>query len=157
MNKIFFKLIRKTIFYILFSFPILIHAQNHNINNQKKQERKAQKVAFFTSKMQLTPVESQNFWPLVNEMEAEIKELKKKNTNEKRILKDKEEISDKELEEIMDVKMEMEKSQIDIKIKYHKKLKEVLPIKKVGKYYETSKEYRKLLAKRNVNKTVKHR
>jgi oligoribonuclease NrnB/cAMP/cGMP phosphodiesterase (DHH superfamily) len=101
--------------------------------------------------MDLNTVESQNFWPLVNDMEAELKALKNKNSHGRMMLKDKEEISDKELEEIMDAKMEMAKSQIDIKIKYHKKFKEVLPIKKVAKYYEASKEFKKIQNQRKTH------
>ena len=40
---------------------------------EKRESKEARKIGFFTSKMQLTTVESQNFWPLVNEMEAELK------------------------------------------------------------------------------------
>ena len=122
----------------------LLLSQNNNLN-KKRENREAIKIAFFTKKMDLNTVESQNFWPLVNDMEAELKALKNKNSHGRMMLKDKEEISDKELEEIMDAKMEMAKSQIDIKIKYHKKFKEVLPIKKVAKYYEASKEFKKII------------
>ncbi len=151
MKKVLFKVIRKNILFIVFLFPLFISAQNHKINSPKEKDRKAQKVAFLTSKMQLTTVESQSFWPLVNEMEAELNELKNKNNNGKLTLKDDDEISDKELEEIMDTKMEMGKSQMDIKIKYYRKFKEVIPIKKVAKYYESTQDYRKLQAKRTAN------
>ncbi len=135
----------------------LLAQNNPNEMVEKRESREARKIGFFTSKMQLTTVESQNFWPLVNEMEAELKALKNKNAHGRMMLKDKEEISDKELEEIMDAKMEMGKSQMDIKIKYHEKFKEVLPIKKVAKYYEATQEYRKLLAKRKANQPEKYR
>tara|TARA_Y100000385_G_scaffold280303_1_gene331241 strand:+ start:2002 stop:2475 length:474 start_codon:yes stop_codon:yes gene_type:complete len=135
----------------------LLAQSNQNEMVEKRESREARKIGFFTSKMQLTTDESQIFWPLVNEMEAELKELRKKNSDKSMMLKGKGEISDKELEEIMDAKMEMGKSQMDIKIKYHKKFKEVLPIKKVAKYYEATQEYRKILAKRKANKSEKYR
>ena len=128
----------------------LLLSQNNN-PNKKRENREAIKIAFFTKKMDLNTVESQNFWPLVNDMEAELKALKNKNSHVRMMLKEKEEISDKELEEIMDAKMEMGKSQIDIKIKYHEKFKEVLPIKKVAKYYEVSKEFKKIQTKRKTH------
>ncbi len=150
----------KTIIFLLAVclFTNILPAQSNQKDMvEKRESREARKIGFFTSKMQLTTVESQNFWPLVNEMEAELKELRKKNSDKRMMLKDEGEISDKELEEIMDAKMEMGKSQMDIKIKYHKKFKEVLPIKKVAKYYEATQEYRKLLAKRKENKSEKYR
>ena len=42
----------------------------------------------------------------------------------------------------------MGKKQMDIKIKYHEKFKEILPIRKVAKYYEATKEFKKLQAQR---------
>tara|TARA_B100001094_G_scaffold333246_1_gene409810 strand:- start:2051 stop:2509 length:459 start_codon:yes stop_codon:yes gene_type:complete len=128
----------------------LLLSQNNN-SNKKRENREAIKIAFFTKKMDLNTVESQNFWPLVNDMEAELKALRNKNSHGRMMLKDKEEISDKELEEIMDAKMEMGKSQIDIKIKYHEKFKEVLPIKKVAKYYEANKEFKKIQTQRKTH------
>ena len=53
----------------------LLLSQNNN-PNKKRENREAIKIAFFTKKMDLNTVESQNFWPLVNDMEAELKALK---------------------------------------------------------------------------------
>ena len=66
------------------------------------------------------------------------------------MLKDKkiEELSDSELEEIMDSRIQMGKDQIDIKIKYHQKFKEVLSIQKVAKYYQSVKEFKKIQSER---------
>ena len=63
------------------------------------------------------------------------------------MLTDEKEISDKELEEIMDSRLQMSKDILDLKIKYHEKFKEIIPIKKVAKYYEATKEFRKLNSK----------
>ena len=116
-------------------------------NMNKNETRESRKIAFFTSKMQLTVEESQNFWPIVNEMEAELKTLKKEQKEKLTTIKEKENVSDKDLEKLMDMKMDMSKKQLDIKIKYHGKFKDVLPIKKVAKYYEATKEFKKLQAK----------
>ena len=126
-------------------------------NNQNPQNREAMKIAFFTSKMQLNSIESQKFWPLINEMEAEIKALEDKNAHGRMMLIDKEEISDKELEKVMDARMEMGKKQMDIKIKYHEKFKEILPIKKVAKYYESTREFKKIQAKKKSNRQGIHK
>ncbi|MBM77644.1 MAG: hypothetical protein CL846_04120 [Crocinitomicaceae bacterium] len=120
-----------------------------NIN--KNETRESRKIAFFTNKMQLTVEESQNFWPIVNEMDAELKALKKEQKEKLTPIKEKENVSDEDLEKLMDMKMEMSKKQLDIKIKYHGKFKDVLPIKKVAKYYEATKEFKKLQAKRKEN------
>ena len=125
-----------------------IFAQNDI--NPKKENREALKIAFFTSKMNLNVEESKIFWPIVNEMENELKGLRNKNAHGRMMLIDKktEELSDIELEEMMDARIQMGKKQIDIKIKYHEKFKEVLSIQKVAKYYQTTKEFKKIQSER---------
>ena len=126
----------------------IIFAQNEL--NQKKENRQAQKVAFFTAKMNLNTEESKVFWPVVNEMENELKELKDKNAHGKMMLKDKkiEDFSDEELEEMMDARIQMGKEKVDILVKYHEKFKEVIPIRKLAKYYQTGTEFKKIQSER---------
>ena len=127
--------------------------------SQNKEQREARKIAFFTMKMELTSDESLRFWPVVNEMEAELKALKNENAHGRMMVKDKKEFSDNELEKIMDARLQMGKDLLDIKIKYHEKFKEILPIKKVAKYYEATKEFKKMnsMWKSNQPKKVERR
>ena len=129
-------------------FSTILSAQNDS--NQKKENIEARKIAFFTSKMDLNTEESLNFWPVVNEMNAELKEIRNKNAHGKMILMDKksEDLSDKELEEILDARMQIGKEQMDIKIKYHEKFKKVLPIQKLAKFYQATREFKKLQSER---------
>ena len=126
----------------------ILFAQNDS--NQKKENREARKIAFFTTKMELNSKESQIFCPVVNEMNAELKVIRNKNAHGRMILMDKksEDLSNKELEEIMDARMQIGKEQIDIKIKYHEKFKKVLPIQKLAKYYQATREFKKLQSER---------
>ena len=59
-----------------------------------------------------------------------------------------EDFSDKELEEIIDARIQMGKEKVDILIKYHEKFKEVIPIRKLAKYYQASKEFKKIQSER---------
>ncbi len=127
----------------------LLISQNNNSNN-KRENRQAIKIAFFTQKIDLNSEESQSFWPIINEMEKEIKEIKNKNSHGRMLLKDKklDDLTEKELEDIMDLRLLVSKEIIDLKIKYHEKIKQVLPIKKLAKYYEANKEFKKIQAQR---------
>ena len=49
---------------------------------------------------------------------------------------------------MMDAKMQMGKEKVDILVKYHEKFKEVLSIQKVAKYYQASKEFKKIQSER---------
>tara|TARA_X000000950_G_scaffold20422_1_gene22042 strand:+ start:11704 stop:12192 length:489 start_codon:yes stop_codon:yes gene_type:complete len=143
---------RKTVVLVLiYLISTLTLAQSeNNISNPKNENRKAQKIAFFNAKMNLNKEESKAFWPVVSDMQKELKDLKNKNNHYRTMLKNKktEELSDSELEEIVDSRIQMGKDQMDIKIKYHQKFKEVLPIQKVAKYYQAVKEFKKIQSER---------
>jgi hypothetical protein len=137
-----------SILLIIFLCSTFILAQNDL--NQKKENKEAIKIAFFTSKMNLNTEESRVFWPVVNEMENELKNLKDKNAHGRMVLKDKkiEDFSDEELEKMMDTKIQMGKEKVDILVKYHEKFKEVIPIQKLAKYYQAGKEFKKIQLER---------
>tara|TARA_B100000768_G_scaffold49911_1_gene48699 strand:+ start:163 stop:651 length:489 start_codon:yes stop_codon:yes gene_type:complete len=137
-----------SILLIIFLSSTFIFAQNDI--TKKKVNREALKIAFYTAKMNLNTEESRVFWPVVNEMENELKVLKDKNAHGRMMLKDKkmEDFSDEELEEMMDARIQMGKEKVDILVKYHEKFKEVLSIQKVAKYYQASKEFKKIQLER---------
>ena len=117
---------------------------------KKKVNREPLKIAFYNAKMNLNTEESRVFWPVVNEMENELKDLRNKNAHGRMLLKDKktEDFSDEELEEMMDAKIQMGKEKVDILVKYHEKFKEVIPIQKLAKYYQAGKEFKKIQSER---------
>ena len=143
---------RKTVVLVLICLisTLTLAQSENNISNPKNENRKAQKIAFFNAKMNLNKEESKAFWPVVSDMQKELKDLKNKNNHYRTMLKNKktEELSDSELEEIVDSRIQMGKDQMDIKIKYHQKFKEVLPIQKVAKYYQAVKEFKKIQSER---------
>ena len=141
------KITCKLCFIIVFC---LSHQLIYGQASKDKTNLDSQKIAFYTSKIELTVEESQDFWAVYNEMENEIKALKSKNAYGKMILINKKylELSDYELEEILDSKLKMGKDLMDIKIKYHEKFKEILPIQKVAKYYQSTKEFKKIQSER---------
>jgi hypothetical protein len=54
---------------ILISTSIFAQGRGNRMEVEKRY--RSQKIAFITDKMQLTPVEAQEFWPLYNKLEAE--------------------------------------------------------------------------------------
>lgn len=143
------KIKKLSILLILYISSTAIAIAQNNSNIQKE-NRDALKIAFFISKMDLTKKEALIFWPVVNEMEAELENLKNKNAHGRMMLKNKsiEEFSDKELEQIMDTRIQMGKKKVDILVKYHEKFKEVLPIRKLAKFYQASREFKKIQSER---------
>ncbi|HHZ64837.1 MAG TPA: hypothetical protein EYN38_10370 [Flavobacteriales bacterium] len=119
--------------------------------NRKKQIE-ARKVAFITSELNLSPEEAQVFWPVYNQAQAERKALREKHKTMRDIKvkegepkKTLDTMTDKELEEKMEYMMVHEQAELDLKKKYLKKYKEVLPIRKVAKLYQAEKKFKKKL------------
>src|SRR5690606_18064590 len=60
---------------ILFLSASLSFAQPGNESRKEKIE--SLKIAFITTELELTPEESEKFWPLYNEMELKLKKVRK--------------------------------------------------------------------------------
>jgi hypothetical protein len=106
----------------------------------------AQKIAFITRELELTPQEAQVFWPVYNEFDAKRKTLRQSfitttNLEDKNI----DELSDKEAGELADGQIIQSQKLIDLRKEYHAKFKSVLPIKKVLKLYESERRFQKEL------------
>lgn len=119
-------------------------------NRQQNRERiEAQKVAFITEKLELTPAEAQQFWPVYNEFDAKRRELNKdfkKAVDPDNIDIDK--MSDKEAEELADQTLLHAQKLLDLRKEYHAKFKSILPPKKLLKLYDTEREFQKMLMDR---------
>ena len=121
-----------------------LFAQGPRARLQEKRDNiEAQKVAFITKKLNLTPEEAQQFWPVYNQFQEKIKENRKKRRVEHRDAKENfDAMSDKEVEQIVDNEMNFRQKELDIQREYHAKFKAILPIKKVAKLYEAEEQFK---------------
>lgn len=113
-----------------------------------KERLQTLRIAFFSEKLNLTPVEAQQFWPIYNAFADEVDKLRderfkifgdlKHNFGNK---------TDSELEVAADKHIELREKEIALERKYHSKFKEVLPIAKVLSLYKAEKEFPRWLLK----------
>lgn len=129
------KLLIATIGLLAFTFS---HAQPGRM--QEKIE--AFKIAFFTEKLQLTPDESKDFWPLFNEFENEREALKDRFGLEDRRI---ELMSDQEVETFLTKHIEMEEQMVKLRRDYIQRFKQVLPIRKVAMLQRVDTEFKRAL------------
>ena len=123
--------------------------------NNKREKIKAQKVAFITSKLQLTPEEAQQFWPVYNEFDNKRETLNKEKNKEVRnyVLK-KDNISDSESEKVADDIIQYGIKLADLMQEYHLKFKKILPANKVVGLYVAEVQFKQYLIKQIRNKRV---
>jgi len=148
------KFITRSVFFIFFSllaFSVSLNAQEDN-DQDTEDLVKAQKIAFFTEKIGLTPAEAEKFWPVYNaywEKKNEIIASWKKKFNHYQ--KHQDELSDPQMEKLADDYIEFELQKAELLEKYNKKFKEILPIHKVMKIYQADYEFKAYLLEKIKN------
>lgn len=103
----------------------------------------AMRVAFITNALQLTPEESQNFWPVYNEYEAEQREIRKKYRAGRQMML----MNDEELEQHLENTLRMEEELLQLKRTYIDRLKEVLPIRKIAMLNQAENKFKEEILK----------
>lgn len=111
---------------------------------------KEEKMLFINDYCKFSDDEASKFWPLHDEMQEKLREVKKTMRREIRDVKDKgiENMTDNELKKAFDNRKGYEQKQHDIKWEYNDKFIAVVGVKKTAKYYEGEIAFRKKLLDR---------
>lgn len=117
--------------------------------SDKKDKIEAFKVSFLTQKLKLSPEEARVFWPVYNQFQDELENLrknwKKESTSVKTTI---ENMNDKEIEKLVDGEIAFRQNEIDVKKKYHIQLKKVLSLRKLAILYRAEEEFKRELLKK---------
>lgn len=131
---------------ILLSFGALAQPHQNGEGNRKGRfERiKAEKIAFFTDRLDLTPEEAQIFWPVYNEYWKESQKAHKATMQAFKATKDDEgkAFSPEELEKRLDTYIRLASEEYKVRETFHSRFKEVLPLEKVAKLYDAEEAFR---------------
>lgn len=133
------------LFLLALSFLAMVNVNaqddKKSLREEKKEEIEAQKVAYITTKLDLTTEESKDFWPIYNEREKELKEVRKELRANFKEGKDMEDMTDEEVKKLMEDVFKLKKKELEIEEKYNTKFQTVLPVKKVAKLHMAEKEF----------------
>jgi hypothetical protein len=122
------------------------HRYGQKGNNEKIE---AQRIAFITQELELTPDEAKAFWPVYNEYDAKRHELRRTFKDANDIHKPEiEKLSEKEASQMLDNQIIEAQKLLDLRKEYHSKFKSVLPAIKVLKLYDAEREFQKMLIDR---------
>lgn len=115
------------------------------LSEEKRKEFEAQKIAFFTQALELTPEEAAVFWPLYNEMMKKIREQDAKVWEMYRQAhKAKKLTPEQEEQQVIDM-LEHEQKMLDIKKEYYLRLLKVVPAQKIARLDRTERKFHKQL------------
>jgi hypothetical protein len=131
----------KLTFLVLVFCPGLLSAQPGRQQRPLTERLESLKIAFITEKLQLSPEESQQFWPLYNQFEAEKDDLKTKVIREGAAspLDMDESEADQFLEDYLDLKQQ----ELDLEREYIQKMKSVLPQQKIVLLIRAQRDFQK--------------
>jgi hypothetical protein len=112
----------------------------------KTERLRIHKIAFFTEKLQLSPEEAQQFWPIYNEYQKSKNKIieDRKNTSV-HFIQNLKTLTDKEIEELTDRYIQSFNRETELLLEYYGKFKAVLPIRKVMRIYQAENQYKNFL------------
>ncbi|WP_214228547.1 hypothetical protein [Pedobacter sp. B4-66] len=141
-----------TIIALLFIFPLLAMAQRPD--NRKREEIESYKIAYLTQKLELSTEEAKIFWPIYNDYQKELSELRKERGQKMISFKkmpEIDEMSDSEVQALIVNDFDFKQKDLNLDKKYYAKLKSSLPIKVIGKYYRAQETFKRELLSRYRN------
>ena len=121
-------------------------------NPEQREKIEAMRIAFITEEVELSPDQAKVFWPVYDEFQTKMKAIRSKqlkglDMGRKQDLFDGD-ISESDLDKIMKQRFADEQKELDLKMEYHEKFKEVLEIKQVAKLYKAQHEFKRQLFER---------
>lgn len=121
---------------------IFVFAKSSSAQNNQRERIESIKIGFITKKLDLTPAESQNFWPVYNQYQDELKSL----LSERKALKNSNSL------QAVDNNLEIEESIVLVRKKYRKEFSKVLNADKINQLYLAEREFKEELIRQLKNR-----
>jgi len=126
--------------------PAISQDKSHE---ERVEKFKAEKVAFLTTNLDLSPAEAEKFWPIYNQMDKERWEAQKARRQlEDKVTAAEATLSEKEVIQLTRDYAGSLKQEADLMSAFNEKLLKVLPPKKVLNLYKTENEFRMNMIKK---------
>ena len=133
-------------FLVLIFTPATSQPMGGKQHSEEHRERiKSMKIAFITERLSLTPDEAQQFWPVYNQFQEELNELRSKHAREMHRDKSVAELTEEEAAVYAEYEISRIEETAHLKRKYHEKYLKILPVRKVALLYEAEKDFNRRL------------
>ena len=127
----------KRILFLLICVSLTVAATGQNAKNKLQ----AQRVAFITQRLNLTPEEAQQFWPVFNQYNERLQQIRSSAKEEKSV----DELSDTDTEKIILSEFDRESRELDLKKDLYQKLRKIISVKKIAKLYRAERDFKGML------------
>ena len=137
----------KTILFLLL-FPLqFLLAQPPPDAEEKLEKVQAAKVAYITSKLDLSTAQAQTFWPVFNEFEAARRKVRFQMKGLHRDGKHSQ-LNEEQMKANIRKRLALRQEELDLEKQYAEKFMKILSAAQVADLYESEKEFTKLLLNR---------
>ena len=127
----------------IFAVSVLVAQERRGPSPEMLEKIKTEKISFFTSKLDLTPVEAQAFWPVYNEFEKKRFELQRQIHQFERMPDETiTNLSETEIEKMTNNYIDSFEKEALLLKEYNKQFQKILAKKKVLMLYRTENEFR---------------
>ena len=121
---------------ITIAFIVLATAMNLSAQNRPKEKIEAMRVAFITNRLDLTPEEAKQFWPIYNNYRHDLSQLR-------RSYYPNDDGTDPHLD--ADRQLDFEQHKLDLKRQYKTQFAQVLGKEKLNKLVGAEEDFKKML------------
>lgn len=126
----------------LMILPLAIFAQD------RKDKIETMHIAYLSQKLNLTSAEAEKFWPIYNQYKAGQDQLRKQRMANVESVKNAggvDNMSDAEVEKLLTAETDFESRELDLRKEYVTKFQQVIPTRKVAKFFIAEDEFKRYL------------
>lgn len=115
------------------------------LTDEKRKEFEAQKVAFYTKELDLSPDEAARFWPLYNEMRKKIESVECEMRKKGMALRNAKGVTEEVYRNTVNEVLASEQKVLDLKNNYYQKMLQALPASKIWKLGQAERKFHRQL------------
>lgn len=151
MNTLLF---RSIAFLFLATTAMALRAQDDDnpppppISHERLQEIKAQKSAFITQRLQLTPEQARTFWPIYDQYESEMEALRKNMRSDRGDVRKDSDLTEAEAAKAIANDLDNRQRQLDLRKKYVEQFKQSIGAVKTLALAKAERDFNRELLKR---------
>ncbi|WP_300663316.1 hypothetical protein [Fluviicola sp.] len=144
------KIVQKLVWALIpLLFASTAFSQASGDDKERDDKIEALKVGFITKELSLTTSEAEKFWPVYNEMDAKMKELRQSCRKINKELKDSEEkMTNDDAKKKLNTLFENDQKELDLKKEYSEKFIKIIGEKRTLKLLSLEHEFRRVLLER---------
>lgn len=139
----------KTIIAVAFSLVLAFpaFAQDGKKRGERKEKIENLKIAFITKELNLTPAESEKFWPIYNSYQNELKAIRKDAKGDQK-RDDMDKMSDADADVMLGKYMTMQREKLDLEAETMKRLKPILGSKRILQLMKVEGKFKRQILQR---------